>query len=72
MSRVRPDSELLEQDVVLTIMEVAQLLKCSRQYVYMMIDDGRLRYINVGKKKMVPTEVISNLLHSAHYEGKHE
>lgn len=43
------DDESLE-----TIMECAQALGCSRSTIYNLLDEGRLRSVRLGRRRMIP------------------
>ena len=46
----------------LTILEVAQILRVNRKTIYVLINEGRLRAIRVGRKFIVPKLALKRLL----------
>jgi excisionase family DNA binding protein len=47
---------------LLDIREVAELLGCSRSYVYVLLSSGQIRSLKVGKLTRVPLEAVSEFI----------
>ncbi len=48
--------------LVLTVVEVADALRCAKWCVYTMIKDGNLRAVRVGRNLRIPRAEIERLL----------
>ncbi|NVN96889.1 helix-turn-helix domain-containing protein [Candidatus Nomurabacteria bacterium] len=55
-------SEMLKAKEYLTVREAAILINCSRQTVYALIQENKIRGINIKvKKTLIPQSEITNL-----------
>jgi excisionase family DNA binding protein len=46
---------------LLTVREAAEVLKISRQYVYVLMGSGRLPFVMVGTVRRIPAPVIREM-----------
>ena len=49
---------------VVTVEDVAKMLKLSKVTVYRLLQSGRIRTIKVGKKYIIPKKCVSEFLES--------
>ena len=52
-------------ETVLTVEEVGERLKISKSLVYKAINDGKLKSIRIGKRRLVPASEVQRLIESA-------
>lgn len=52
----------MDQPLVLTVSEAAQLLRISRAFAYELIARGDLPAIRLGRRIVIPRAIIDNLL----------
>jgi excisionase family DNA binding protein len=57
------EREILTGDGAVPISQAIQLLGIkSRSFLYKLMDDGSLRYVKLGKRRLVPRREIARLL----------
>lgn len=46
-----------DKDIVYTVSEAARVLKASRNYVYSLIREGKLRAVKIGSTKILKSDL---------------
>lgn len=49
--------------------EFAAAVGCSRQHIQNLIRDGKLRSVKLGRKRLIPRSVVTDLLEEANGDG---
>ena len=57
---------------LLTINEVAQVLRCSRQYMYRLIKDPTFPKVKIGRHYLVPEDELDRWIHEQIQNRKEE
>lgn len=47
---------------VLTVMEVAQILKVGRTTMYRLVRDGKVKHLKIGRKVLIPMKYLRNFI----------
>ncbi|MGV7586378.1 helix-turn-helix domain-containing protein [Mycobacterium kansasii] len=51
--------------VMLTVREAAELLRCSESLVYGMLKDGRVRGVRIGRRRLIAMSEILRIIEDA-------
>ena len=63
MNSTQPDDYLLEPDRLLTILEVAAILRISRSLIYMLIARGELPTVRINRALRFRSQDVQDYIH---------
>lgn len=65
LQATQPQAPEPAPQVMLTVAETAECLRCSKAHIYAQLKDGRLRGVRVGRRRLVPMSEIRRITDEA-------